>query len=359
MSDTSTGRSDFFSAAATLRDTVKWLAAAFAGTAALIIGGSPLQGLGQLPRFSGPWWLALVLLVASFGFICAALWRAMRILKPDVLYRSSLLGTRNDLLTRAEVQELEALRATIDQRRHDLLPDDVPTLASLATTLAGIEARLAQLKQNNGPAQVIEEGETALDDHRAIVADLLPLAQYLRLKRRFEKEQVWMALFALLALLSLVGFTVVSTVPDTPTQHPITIHNECATHCGQPPPPPPQPTAFPALPPLRFEPGKARLSAAGLQAIQTARDAMNDHPRALLLVQAHTDTMASQPYNQGLAQRRALAVLPLLSSQGGIAPARVLVAYLPETALPHVTPDQTPDAENRSVRLVMIDDTRP
>lgn len=355
---------DFSSAATTLRDTVKWLAAALAGTAALIIGNSPLSGLGQLPPLSGRWLLAIVLLVAGFLLICAALWRALRILKPDVLYRSSLLGTHDKALGTDEVAELKKLRETIDAHGADLLPPKYPTLKQLADNLEEIDKRLKALHLASptaadkvAHAKAVQAGMSARAKNWAAIAKVLPLAQYLRLHRRFENEQRWMAAFSLLALVCLLGFVIVSTVPkekDSPTDHPITINNHCGGTCPVQPPPP----ALPVLPPVLFDNNKASITHEGRAAIQVARDALHANARTLLLVQAHTDTVASRGHNDGLAQRRAVAVMNLLSSQGGIAPDRLMVSYLPETALPVVTPDQTPRAENRSVQLVWLDDTR-
>lgn len=358
MSEPTPSKSDFTSAATTLRDTVKWLAAAFAGTAALVIGNSPLSALGQLPLAHQA--LAILLLAGGFGLICAALWRTLRILKPDVLYRSDLLGTHDQQRTAEELEELQALRDTIDAHGADLLPPNADSLPQLAADLAQIEKDLDEAEAEQPPdPQAIEELKSARAAYWKEIAKVLPLAQYLRLHRRFEKEQLRMAVLSVLALLCLLLFAIASSkAPDKdkpPTPHPITIHNSCPGSCGPQPPPP---TAFPALPAVLFEHDKAKLTTSGQQAIQKARDEMELHPRALLLVQAHTDTTGPLNHNTDLAQRRALAVLPLLSSPGGIAPNRLLVSYLPKTALPTVTPDQTPDAQNRSVRLVMIEDTR-
>lgn len=347
-------RSDFAAASTTLRETVKWLAAAFAGTAALIIGSTPLSGFGKLPPAQA--WTALGFLVAGLLLICAALWRTLRILKPDVLYRSDLLGTHDPAPGSSALEELNALRSTINQHGADLLPPEAASLGAMATALATIDEGIEQGQKNQSPQQV-EQGEALRAAYWAEVDQVLPLAQYLRLQRRFEKEQIWMALLSVAALLSLLGFVKASTVPDKdtpPIAHPITIHNSCPGPCEARPPP----VALPSLPAILFVHDQASVTETGRLAIQMARDEMQNHPRALLLLQAHTDTASPLKHNEDLAQRRALEVLPLLSRHGGIAPNRLLVSYLPETALPHVTADRKPDAQNRSVRLVMIDDTR-
>ncbi len=356
---------DFASSAATLRDTIKWLATAFAATAALIIGNSPVSGLGKLDLFSGRWWLALLLLVAGFALICLALWRSLRILKPDVLYRSSLLGTHDNLLDKEELDELQTLRSDIDAHGADLLPPNYPSLKQLTDNLAVIDQRLKALRATPSSepdsakrAKSIQEGMSVRAKHWAVIARLLPLAQYLRLNRRFEDAQFQMTLFSALALASLLAFAIVSTVPDKkddPTDHVINIQNHCGQACdGQPPVSPP----LPVLPAVLFAPDRATLSKEGLAAIELARNALRENPRTLLLLQAHTDTMASRSHNDRLAHQRALVVLGLLTSQGGVAPERLMVSYLPETGLPRVTPDQKPEQANRSVRLVWLEDTR-
>ncbi len=357
MKEPTASRTDFTSAATTLRDTVKWLAAAFAGTAALLIGNSPLSGLGQLPFLSARWTLAFCLLIAGFLLICFALWRTLRILKPDVLYRSDLLGTQDDLLSLRELAELRALRSTIDAHGDDLLPVNASRLNKVAKEIKAIEDDYERAKAKLPPdEQTMTDCISDRAEYWAEIAKVLPLAQYLRLHRRFEQEQLLIGLLAMAALLTLVGFTVASTVTTAkqPVEHPITINNSCAGSCDTKQPS----VTFPALPVVLFEHDRWTMTEAGRQAIQKARDEMQTHTRALLLVQAHTDTTGPLDHNTDLVQRRALAVLPLLSSQGGIAPNRLLVSYLPKTALPIVTPDQTPDAQNRSVRLVMIEDTR-
>ena len=343
--------SDFRAAAATLRETVKWLAAAFAGAAGLVIGTSPLAGLGRLEHQSGLWVTAILLLLLGFLLICLALWRTLRILRPDVLYRS-------DLLAQDEDRELKPLRQEIDAHAADLLPHNYASLAALAQALDEVKRRLEEAKSHADPAErarLIAKGQGLRAQLLAGVDKRLPLAQYLRLQQRFEREQPWMAAFGILALLALLGFGMVTGVPEKKEAPPApVIHvDACPGSCPGTPP-----ITLPALSPVLFDSGSANLSAAGQAAIQLARDALNRHPRTLLLVQAHTDTMAPRSYNEGLAQRRAQAVLQRLCAQGGIAPERVVVSYLPETALPAVTADQAREAVNRSVRLSLIEDTR-
>ncbi len=350
-----TPRPDFAAAASTLRETVKWLAAAFAGAAGLVIGTSPLSGLGRLEFLSPRWALAVLLLLLGFLLICLALWRTLRILRPDVLYRSNLLAPGKD-------QELVPLCKSIDAHAADLLPHNYPSLAAVAKALDEVKRKLEETKSIQDPtekARALAAGQGLRTKLLAEVNRLLPLAQYLRLQQRFEREQPRMAAFGVLALLALLGFTIAAGVPEKkenpppPVDH-HTIHiDACPGACAQHPP-----RMLPRLPAVLFDTGSAELSTASQAALQAVRDALRHHPGTLLLVQAHTDTMASAAYNEGLAQRRAQAVSRRLSVQGGVAPERIVVSYLPETALPAVTPDQTPDTGNRSVRLALIEDTR-
>jgi outer membrane protein OmpA-like peptidoglycan-associated protein len=74
-------------------------------------------------------------------------------------------------------------------------------------------------------------------------------------------------------------------------------------------------------------------------------------PDAVLLIRAHTDTVAADAVNVPLAKERASAVKELLLKQGGVGARRLYVSQLPEQALPQVTRDGTANHENRSVRL--------
>ena len=75
---------------------------------------------------------------------------------------------------------------------------------------------------------------------------------------------------------------------------------------------------MPVLPPVLFDHDKASITHEGRAAIQVARDALNANARTLLLVQAHTDTVGSRGHNDGLAQRRAVAVMDLKLSLPGV-----------------------------------------
>ncbi len=76
----------YASSKATLRENVKWLAASFAGMAALLLAGTPFTGFGSLPIFSPRFFAAVIgLLTATF---CAfRVWKLLLdIMRPDATY---------------------------------------------------------------------------------------------------------------------------------------------------------------------------------------------------------------------------------------------------------------------------------
>ena len=115
---------------------------------------------------------------------------------------------------------------------------------------------------------------------------LLPLANYLRLQQRLQRSLLPLFLLGITALLSLAAFGIAANQekPDKP----IIINNQITCPCD-----PVKPPALPELEPVLFDTGKALVSNAGLAAIQRARDALVKFPDAVLLIQAHTDTVAT------------------------------------------------------------------
>lgn len=110
-------------AKASLRDTIKWVAAAFAALAAAVLAGGPLTGLGSLPPGSR---LALAVLGAAIGLVCTfcAIWVALKFLawKPFFL---------------SELEHHEALCALINEHAGDILPPETPDVRSFLAARVG------------------------------------------------------------------------------------------------------------------------------------------------------------------------------------------------------------------------------
>jgi outer membrane protein OmpA-like peptidoglycan-associated protein len=83
------------------------------------------------------------------------------------------------------------------------------------------------------------------------------------------------------------------------------------------------------------------------------------YPQGQMLILGHTDSMGSDTYNQGLSERRAIAVQRWLTEQGGINSARMRTQGLGETrpVAPNSNPDGSDNPEgrqrNRRVEIVI------
>jgi hypothetical protein len=109
----------FGAAKANLRDTIKWLAAAFAGAGGIAIGSSPLTSLGALSPNEPRLWAAVAALAVAL--VCFA--------QGVAIVLDLLIG---DVFFLEEARDDNALMALVDERRRDLLP---PTYLSLTAIL--------------------------------------------------------------------------------------------------------------------------------------------------------------------------------------------------------------------------------
>jgi OOP family OmpA-OmpF porin len=71
-------------------------------------------------------------------------------------------------------------------------------------------------------------------------------------------------------------------------------------------------------------------------------------------IEGHTDTVGSPAYNLALSQRRAAAVADYLEKSFGVAAARLEPVGMGEQGLLVATPPQTPNAQNRRVKVVNL-----
>jgi hypothetical protein len=237
---------DFAAAAATLRETVKWLAAAFAALAAVVVGSGPISGLGGMPPGAERHW-AVVYLVVGFVCICAALWITLRILRPEAMYRSYLIdperpGSPKD----ADERERLRLREAVDAHAKDVLPHNYPTLDKLAGALADVEEKLGKARELPDPQareQALAKGASTRDKLLASASRLLPLAIYLRLQQRLQRSLLPLFLLGIVALLSLAAYGI-ATHREKPDK-PVVINNHITCPCD-----PVKPPGLPELDPV-------------------------------------------------------------------------------------------------------------
>ncbi|WP_398491663.1 OmpA family protein [Variovorax sp.] len=355
-----TGKSDaakdeFADAKANIRDTVKWIATTYAALAAFVVGGTSVHGLGGLPPFSLVFWLAALMLILGFAGICFALIVTLQILRPIHMYRSDLLYALAPTIRHSDAAEITIVRNEINSRAHDLLPHNYHDLESLAKNIKDAEEKLGRIPHPSlVPEEIFQRSQGIQSRNRlyTTVNDLLPFAIYFRLQTRLQRALPRLVTSGIVALVALAIYGILTHEKKSDEKPSAPIIN----FFGLTPSAPPvvSPATLPSLKPILFLTGRAEVSEEGLVAVEQARNALRRHPEVLLLIRAHTDTVAPMPINAALARKRATTVLELLTGTGGIAPARIFVAELPKTDLPRVTATEIDDQSNRSVEMTLI-----
>jgi outer membrane protein OmpA-like peptidoglycan-associated protein len=362
--ETASAGDKYAAARANIRDTVKWLVAMFAGIAGVIVAGSPFTGFGSIPIGSERFWIALVALLAAFGFTALALYRTLMLLRADAMYPSELRAS--------DKPEFRKVRDEINAHSVDLLPPNYPTLQALMDAKTQEQQALIAAQEEDededeeNATEVGEHADNAAEDDdeeqdedemahlRELIARLdvvVSFASYLRYYNRLMTEVPRLFGLATAALLSLGAFAwaAAKQEPKAPAP-PVTV--QC---CPAPTVPDNTKAAeAPYFPAVLFDSGRATVTPQHVETIARARDFLRTNADAVLLLKAHTDTVASARINRDLARRRAEAVRGLVLEPGGVAANRVFVAELPKQDVPELTRDETAELRNRSVELVVI-----
>jgi len=76
--------------------------------------------------------------------------------------------------------------------------------------------------------------------------------------------------------------------------------------------------------------------------------------RRRFCIEGYTDTVGGADYNKTLSERRAASVVSFLVKTGHIDAERLVPVGFGKTNLAKPTPDQTPEAQNRRVRVVNV-----
>lgn len=129
---------------------------------------------------------------------------------------------------------------------------------------------------------------------------------------------------------------------------------DAVTRTAPPPPPDYRPSVNLTV---QFATGSAELTPAARRSLNDLGRALSSHELAdyRFLIEGHTDTVGSRAYNLDLSERRAQAARQYLIENFGIDASRLEAVGRGEDDLLIRTPDQTPEARNRRVRIVNLD----
>ena len=195
MSDDALPRDPHAAARTNIRDTVKWLIAAYAGMAAAIVGGSPLTGLGTpMPD----WRLGLAVASAVVGLLLVGrgIAVAIRILVTPTFFLGDIADDKNKKL-------LEVINAHAD----DLLPPGYKDFADFAgerrkATAALRDASAVNLRDTDDDRKKKEatraNAQASLESNGIWADRLTSFAYFETLRRQFEgaASQLFVAAFA-------------------------------------------------------------------------------------------------------------------------------------------------------------------
>lgn len=210
----------FSSSRSNLRETAKWLSAAFAGLSAFVIGGSPSSGLGDLPVGGVAFYVALISVVAALVALGFSLRLVLGVLSEDAVYRSDLLSNareKEDLRSKEIQQVIDA----INSRAEDLLPHNYQNLQSISDRVSALRSELAQTSGSGRETKLAE-----LTEMNEVVNGLLGIAQYLRLQHRFEKVKTHLYWLGPSALAALLVYGIALGAGHRTTDSRIIIYNE-------------------------------------------------------------------------------------------------------------------------------------
>ncbi len=205
-----------------IRDVVKWIASAFAGLGALLIGTAPLSGLPKIDVSAGSVLAVSGFAVLGLGSTAFIVWRTTDLLTPTAL-------------TLAEVNtdgRFQGLRTTI-------AAEPTAYLGSWAASLgAFVEARDAaitdltqiltaeSIERNDGKLASLKEAETAakdrIDSAGRVTQRLLAVARFTDVSKKFNDAKLSLFVAASLVVVGMVGFLVTIGVATPADPTPVT-----------------------------------------------------------------------------------------------------------------------------------------
>jgi hypothetical protein len=201
MSDAALPRDPLAAARANIRDTVKWLIAAFAGMAAAIVGGSPLTGLGTpMPD----WRIVLAVASGVIGLLLVAqgITVALRILVTPPFFMSDITD---------DADLLGVINAHVD----DLLPPpftDFGAFVAKRSEARAVVRRVSAIDPADTDAdKKRKEGErlnaqTFLDNSGLWADRLISFAYFEKLRRQLQGAATQLFEVAFLAALAFSVF---------------------------------------------------------------------------------------------------------------------------------------------------------
>jgi hypothetical protein len=187
---------DFGPAIDRLRDIAKYLIGAFAAVAALLIGTSPLSGLGALEADSR-------LVVA----VCAALVALMVVAKMVAIALSVLMPISIPFREIPDKPEYAGQRAQIENEDAYLFDDDYPDIAKLFAKRSALQAEEMAAKASDRPWHANDDSAVVLSKLLKYGAFIQDKMVYLAIEANFKELVRYLRILFPVISIALVAFT--------------------------------------------------------------------------------------------------------------------------------------------------------
>jgi hypothetical protein len=181
----------YATAKANLRDTIKWLATSLAAIGAAVIAGASISGLASIEG-KALWWAAglggvgLLLILIATGMM-------LNLLTSKVFYFSELTN------------EEHPITKEINAHASDILSPQIKTIKELVAVRDAAVTTAQTAKPDDPAYNAAYKQWTAANEQ---IARLTSLAQFLALRRDFQKQKWILFILTILVILTLGGYAV-------------------------------------------------------------------------------------------------------------------------------------------------------
>ncbi|HEU4429584.1 MAG TPA: hypothetical protein VFT98_12565 [Myxococcota bacterium] len=271
-----------------IRDTVKWLIAAFAQLGAALALGTSLSDVDDLAFASTSWLAATLGLGGAIVALLASIRSAIDVLRPAEVFASSLRAANQE-------KEIADVCGDVDAHREDFLPPGHANVAYFFTQYGVAEKRSRANPKGDADFQALD----------AWLGRILDYAAFQLVYRRFQRCLDTLHWAIPVALVSVVAFVWAVSSPEPQEKAPIAhVVLEQRLVSGAPPP----------ATSVRFAPGSCELLT-GEPAFAAAAQALESTSDAALLVVGRRASSASS--DRDLFARRTETIRRRLASIRG------------------------------------------
>lgn len=202
-----------------LRSTAKWLVAAFAGVAVILVGGLRFSDIGTLSPSAWRFYAAIGSASVALAAVGYMIREASVVLTHDWLTLATFSGAPDDGILRSdkpskkdlkESAQLQKLERQVENSRHELFGYAAPSLAQLHAQLQDYDEQIWHTKPNSRAAYTAQL-QAALLRHAA--HDAVQYANYYATLKLFQRMRSRLGWAAGIVVISVGVFAYSATLP--------------------------------------------------------------------------------------------------------------------------------------------------